>query len=182
MTLYVIRHGQTELNAQGVIQGTLDEELNAEGRRQAEALVPFFQDKTVDCIYSSPRKRAKQTADILNKRLQLPLHEDERLVERAFGALEGQPYSALQWDVSNDRPKFFLDDYCVLGAEPMQTMYSRIDHFLQALAGRPYQAVILVTHGGVAAYLTKRFSDTYPENAVSLNGEISQYFLEKAAL
>lgn len=182
MILYVIRHGQTDLNVRGVIQGTMDIALNEEGVRQAEALAPFFRDKTVNSIYTSPRKRAKQTAQILNSALELPLYEDERLVERAFGELEGQPYSVLNRDASSGMPMFFLDDYCKYGAEAMGEMQARIEQFLEDLSSRGHEAVIVVTHGGVAAYLAKRFSAAVPEHAVSLNGEITKYILEQTDL
>lgn len=180
MTLYVIRHGQTKLNADGVIQGWIDEPLNEQGRRQAEALAPFFLDKNIDCLICSPLKRAAETAAILNATLKLPLYEDERLKERSFGELEGCSYRELLWDESIDAPKFFLDEYCTRGAEPMQHMYGRIDDFLRELAMQTWKQVILVTHGGVASYLSKRFDEhALHEHQVIVNGEIWEYNLQK---
>jgi uncharacterized phosphatase len=91
MKIYVIRHGLTELNKKGIINGHLDDELSFEGREQAKMAAAHLP-KSIRHIYSSPLNRAKQTAEILNEELQLPLTFHDELKEVNFGILEGTPF------------------------------------------------------------------------------------------
>ena len=62
MKLYIIRHGQTDWNVQGRIQGRQDIPLNAAGRSQAQMLAKGMEKRPVTAIYSSPQLRAMETA------------------------------------------------------------------------------------------------------------------------
>jgi broad specificity phosphatase PhoE len=95
-TLVFIRHGQTDWNVQGRIQGQLDEPLNAEGVAQAQrlrALVaqgqPSVLPASFDVAYSSPLVRAWHTAEPLASQFGLPLRQEPALAERHFGELQG---------------------------------------------------------------------------------------------
>ena len=89
MKIYITRHGQTEWNALGKLQGRKDIELNEVGRKQAEMTRDKLKNEKVDLIISSSLKRAKQTAEIINKEFNVDILEDERLVERGYGDFEG---------------------------------------------------------------------------------------------
>ncbi|WP_239614185.1 histidine phosphatase family protein [Cohnella mopanensis] len=86
-----VRHGITEWNQLGKIQGVTDIPLSAEGLRQAGLLADRLKngDQRWTGIYSSDLQRARQTAEILAERLDLPLIQDVRIRERSFGAAEG---------------------------------------------------------------------------------------------
>ncbi len=65
-TLYLVRHGETEYNRRGIMQGGgIDSTLNATGREQARALARRFASADIDALYASTLRRATQTADIL---------------------------------------------------------------------------------------------------------------------
>ncbi len=87
-----IRHGRTEWNALGKIQGQTDIPLNEEGIRQARALAERLAADGMhwDGVVSSHLSRARETARIIAEKLEIPLLEpDERLQERYFGEIEG---------------------------------------------------------------------------------------------
>lgn len=91
MKIYVIRHGQTELNVKGLINGQLEDALTAEGMEQARNAAKSLP-STIKHLYVSPLNRARQTAEILNAELNLPITFHDELKEVNFGKLQGTPY------------------------------------------------------------------------------------------
>lgn len=92
MLLYFARHGESEDNAQGIIGGRRDSRLTARGIRQAEGLAAYIQSSGIrpDIAYTSPLKRAVETADIITNALSLPsAMRKTGLQERDFGAITG---------------------------------------------------------------------------------------------
>ena len=81
MELFLVRHGETDANADGIVQGWLDTDLNERGKSQAkEAAKEFNED--IDAIYSSDLRRAAQTANEFRKKYpNIPYFEDRRLRE-----------------------------------------------------------------------------------------------------
>ena len=73
MKLYVMRHGQTDWNVAGKIQGSTDIELNETGIKQAEATKEKLLGENIDVIISSPLKRARKTAEIIASGRDIPL-------------------------------------------------------------------------------------------------------------
>lgn len=89
-TLLVARHGQTDWNTAGRFQGQTDIPLNAEGRQQAEILAERLLRRPLGAIASSDLGRARETADIVARRLGVPVsHVDPALRERRYGVFEG---------------------------------------------------------------------------------------------
>ena len=84
--LVVWRHGQTDYNLQGRVQGVTDISLNAAGLAQAEAAAPIIAAYKPVKIIASPLERAQQTAQALAKLSGGKVASDERLIERSFGA------------------------------------------------------------------------------------------------
>ena len=87
--IYVIRHGQTEWNLAGRLQGGQDSPLTVQGKLQAKAAAISFGKTPPGRLLSSPLGRARKTAEIIAKALDIPIDEDERLAELRFGAAEG---------------------------------------------------------------------------------------------
>lgn len=88
--LTLIRHGQTDWNQGGRIQGHLDIPLNALGQQQAQCMGAALADSGIDAIYSSDLARAWDTAKALQARTQIALMPEPGLRERSFGRLQGQ--------------------------------------------------------------------------------------------
>ena len=89
MKLYVTRHGQTQWNQDNLICGVSDIELNENGIQQARQLASSLKEYSIDEIYSSPLIRARTTAEIVSKELQIPIMIDQRLFEQDYGIYEG---------------------------------------------------------------------------------------------
>lgn len=90
-TLYIIRHGETDLNSQGIIQGRgMNTDLNEKGRLQAEAFYRHYQHIPFDHVFTSTLKRTHQTVAsfIANK---IPWKQHSGLDELAWGVYEGKP-------------------------------------------------------------------------------------------
>lgn len=90
MYICVIRHGETDWNVNGRIQGRIDVPLNTNGRDQAEFCATALKFKKWDVIVSSTLKRAKETAEIIAQKLHIEdIYENEKLVERDYGKATG---------------------------------------------------------------------------------------------
>lgn len=91
MAEHFVRHGQTDWNLEHKIQGRVDIGLNSEGRAQAEAMRDQLASKQFDVIFSSPLRRAQETAEIIGEAHSgTPLVVASELTERNFGEYEGK--------------------------------------------------------------------------------------------
>ncbi|MFD0711173.1 histidine phosphatase family protein [Paenibacillus sp. GCM10027626] len=155
MRIGLIRHGRTDWNALGKIQGQTNISLNEEGRRQAEALAErLYREKDEqkwDAIVSSDLSRAAQTAEIIANRLEIPLLPAEaRLRERNFGIVEGT--------TEEERLSRWGKDWrqADVGQETDGQLRTRALSFINELAERyPQQNILVVTHGSLLAQLLK---------------------------
>ena len=91
-----IRHGQTDFNKEHRLQGALPVPLNDCGRLQSKLLAEHLRTVTIDALYSSPRQRARETAQIIAKILGKKVHEDERLGEIVFGDFESHTFAEVK--------------------------------------------------------------------------------------
>ena len=99
--IYVVRHGETDWNKNGICQGKTNISLNENGIAQAKVLKDKINVNLIDICYVSPLNRTIETAKIItNNKLDLII--DDRIVERGFGTLEGKPFNydatAKSWD------------------------------------------------------------------------------------
>lgn len=166
MRLLLVRHGETDWNAAGRIQGLTDIALNDAGRRQAERLYRRLHDRTIDAVYSSDLTRALETARIvagderLAGRRRVPLRAAGALREIAYGAWEGKTRAELE--EAGHGP--WLDawvrgEWCEApqGGEPREDVDRRVDHFLSAIFPRHVgETVLVVSHGGPLRLLIAR--------------------------
>lgn len=176
MLVGLIRHGLTDWNAAGRIQGQSDIPLNDEGRRQAVRLAERLkEDKGIrwDFVITSGLKRAEETGEIIANRLGIPVYEpDSRIMERSFGQAEG--LTALERE-----SKWGKDwDLQELGQEKIEAIRQRALSFLSDL-GERYgdQNVLVVSHGGLLAQL---FAALYQDQCTERIGNLSLTILEKS--
>ena len=140
--LYLVRHGQTELNVQNILQGWHDSPLTARGREQALATRTAFEVRgvTFDHVYSSPLGRARHTAELIaGEGCSIELIDDLR--EWHLGALEGTS--------NREMPPQPLGDYPVaFGGESEAQLRSRMVAALSRIMDRPqHNCVLVVSHG-----------------------------------
>ena len=91
--LFLVRHGRTDANAKGLLQGRLDLPLDAIGRKQATAMAAMIGD--VDEVISSSLVRATETAAFFGRDVEI----DDRWIEISYGEYEGVPTAAVPLDV-----------------------------------------------------------------------------------
>ncbi|MBP3304869.1 MAG: histidine phosphatase family protein [Oscillospiraceae bacterium] len=147
MSILITRHGQTDWNVEHRVQGQADIDLNETGRKQAEEVRERLLGESIDLIISSPLKRAKHTADAINRGRNIRILYDDRIAERNFGVLEGKrredfdfrEFWSYERNVQYER------------AEDIRTFFSRVYGFLEDI-GRTYggKNILLVAHGGVS--------------------------------
>ena len=135
-TLLLVRHGETDWNAEGRLQGHTDRPLSEFGRRQAERLAATLAAEKLDAIYASDLARARETAEIVGERLGLPIALEPDLREKDWGTWEGLTA------VERDRVEFV--------GESTQAHQERILGALRRIAERHPRdcRVLVVTHGG----------------------------------
>ncbi len=95
MLLYLLRHGETDWNVEQRIQGVSDTALNEVGVAQAEALACALRGCSIACVYTSPLRRARRTAEIVARALDAPLLEEAGIAELNQGELEGAAFRHL---------------------------------------------------------------------------------------
>ena len=98
LSLCLARHGETDWNAEGRIQGQLDIPLNAQGHRQAAALAAALAGQDFQALYSSDLMRARLTALPLAQAHRLPLQPLPEWRERHHGRMQGQTYEEMAHD------------------------------------------------------------------------------------
>lgn len=170
----LVRHGITDWNAQGKIQGWTDIPLNDTGRNQAALLAERLkkEDITFDAVVSSGLRRAEETGAILANALNIPLLGPEQgLVERAYGQVEGMTLE--------EREKRWGADWrqLDLGQERDEALGDRAVKTLESLALRREGGNLLaVTHG---SWLAQLFIALFGQMSRGHIGNLSYSILER---
>lgn len=152
--IVAIRHGETDWNANALIQGLQDIALNARGRWQARRAAQSIADaqEPVSAIYSSDLARARDTALAIGQRCGLPVVDEPRLRERGFGSFEGHSFDQLERLWPQDAARWRARDvtWAPPGGETLHTLAERIRTVTDVLARRHLgRLIVLVSHGGV---------------------------------
>lgn len=152
MELYVIRHGQTVWNAEGRLQGSIDIELNDNGRELAKETGVKLAGIHFDKVYSSPLKRAYDTAGLIMAGRDVPIICDERLREISFGCLEGHSVSEFFKDGCS-YANFFVNPAQYIppeGGETFEQVIARTGDFYREVivpAAENCERIMVVAHG-----------------------------------
>lgn len=134
--LLLVRHGETDWNADGRLQGQTDRPLSDFGRKQARRLADELAAEGFEAIYSSDLARARETAEIIGARLGLPVELDPDLREKDWGTWEGLTA------VERDRVEF--------AGESTEAHQERILRALRRISESHPDgtSILVVTHGG----------------------------------
>lgn len=175
MKLYIIRHGQTDWNVQGRIQGRQDIPLNAAGRSQAQMLAKGMEKRPVTAIYSSPQLRAMETAKALagNQGVEvIPLPE---LVEIGYGDWEGRTAS----DILTKERKLYEEWWqhpatvAPPGGETLNQVDARCKKAWERIKGGIKGDTAVVAHGGTLAHFIVHLLEGRPDAAEIVVGNAS---------
>lgn len=165
----IARHGETDWNAAGILQGWTDVPLNDGGRRKAREMAAAFAGAGFSAIWSSPLSRARETAEIIARALQLPAPVcHDGLKERNFGAIQGIPKlevgesnPILLQQILRRNPATVFD-----GGEPMDEFADRVLGAIMAIgAAHGGERVLVIIHGWVMDVVTRHI-DGRPRNAI----------------
>jgi len=151
--IVLVRHGETEWNAEGRIQGYLaDSPLTEIGRAQAQAVARRIAGESVDALYSSDAGRTRQTVAPIAEATRLPVVLDDRLRERNYGVFEGRTYAEVERDFPQAFERFGKHDphFAAEGGESALQFRDRVIEALERLARQAQRGrAVVVTHGGV---------------------------------
>ena len=158
----VVRHGETEWNVAGRVQGHEDSPLTARGLAQAEAIADRLARERFDALVASDLGRAHRTAAAIGARCGLEVRPDPRLRERSFGEGEGLGYDEIdrRWPDVFTRAGPTDPDLAIPGGESRRQFHERGRAAFSALAREHAgQRVAVVSHGGVVAALYRIVHD-----------------------
>ncbi len=150
--IVAVRHGETDWNVEGRVQGHIDIPLNATGRWQVARLAAALVDEGIAAIYTSDLSRALQTAQAVGEALSLPVVTDTRLRERAFGVFQALTLAEVQarWPADSRRWRQRDPDFAPEGGESLTAVSARCIGAVTALArAHAGQAIAVIAHGGV---------------------------------
>ena len=148
--IYLLRHGQTDYNLQGVVQGSgIDAPINATGRAQAEAFFRSYRDIPFDQLYHSALIRTRQSIQGFID-LGIPVEALPELNEISWGEYEGTPMTPeegeyyrmmlRQWQQGNL-------DYAIAGGESPNSVAERLHRAIQIILNGPGEIILVCMHG-----------------------------------
>lgn len=154
MLLYIIRHGETQWNVEGRLQGQSETHLNENGIRLAKVTAEGLRDIPFDLGITSPLERARMTAQIILGDRNVPLYEDDRIQELSFGSWEGLGCRKENYQIPSEHfDDFYKDPLHFQPAEDGETIMhlcERTREFYQELIRREeYQdkTILIASHG-----------------------------------
>lgn len=156
-TFYLVRHGETQWNKEGRLQGQKNSDLTSQGVAMVETLARTMQSLPVAAIYSSDLGRALQTAQILAKAHHLTVIESKEIRERTFGEYDGwlrqdfKEKTKELWKKFEKLPDHKKRNFSfATGYESDNQIVKRLENFLFTIAPRhKNQTVVVVTHGAI---------------------------------
>ena len=169
---YIFRHGQSTYNLQGRTQGRTDDSVLTElGKEQAKAIGQRLAGKGIEIIACSPLKRARQTAQLANEALNVPIVIEHDFNEIDVGLAEGLSRA----EIKEKFPEIFdawhttdrkFENVCYPGGETKKQARERIFAGLQKWAGLDYQNIAVSAHGIMLAQtlIALGYEASYVEN------------------
>ena len=185
MILYCIRHGETVFNAAGRIQGQSESDLSPLGHRQCQAVAESLREVPIDAIYSSPLRRALDSAQCIAAALHVEVQLDPRLMEINAGIFQGLCWSEIddRYPAEARRWKSHDPDYCIPQGESRRALMHRGREAFHAIRETGQQHVVIVSHGGLLGAALKALLEIPAErNPFALqNGSITRIDWEQEA-
>ncbi|APU71703.1 phosphoglycerate mutase [Companilactobacillus crustorum] len=157
--LYIVRHGETDTNYTGKINGSAtDLPLNETGKKQVEYLKKHININDFDEIYASPLKRALETAEILNQGVH-SVKTDSRLREINYGSWDGLSAAEVkaQHPDGFDENGYITENYTQYAkdGEPYESVFDRVQSFINDMSKKDNEKIMVVCHGFVTRSFAK---------------------------
>ena len=155
MEIYIVRHGETTWNKGKRLQGGKDIELNDYGRELAIKTGEGLKDTKIDLIYSSPLKRAYETATLIRGNRNIEILTDDRIKEISFGHFEGENFSELIKDENLTFKYFFKKPELYVASDDAETFEHLIERAGDFMKDKiepledKCERVMIVAHGAI---------------------------------
>lgn len=160
-TFYIVRHGQTNWNTQGRLQGQSNTLLNHIGKQQAREIAETLKNIHFDEIFSSDLDRAVQTTEIIAKERNLAVKTAKALREKNYGSYEGRDRKEVkkelkdlfdEWEkIENDEEKMDFKIYHD-GETDNEAVERFIRHLREIAIAYPGKTILIASHGGIMRY------------------------------
>ena len=177
-TIYFIRHGETDWNAERRMQGQWESDLTAQGRRQAEQNAETAARLGVDAVYASPLRRARHSAEALSRRAGLDIAFDDRLKEWDAGAWSGFLYEEVQAQWPEEWAAWRADmwGYRPPGCENFEDLVKRGGAFLDDVLSTDVEKTAVVSHGFIGRAMMSVLARLAPDDAMRLRTANDVFF------
>lgn len=160
MNMYIVRHGETDWNLKGLVQGRADNPLNTRGIQQAKAMGEVFNGHIFECVITSPLCRTKETAAYLcHKAIVKSQRTDERIIEKSFGICDGIPIA--------QRYERYPYGHAP-GEESFKVVRKRMSEAIREYASTYHDDILIVTHGCAIAALLKELDPAFEQQFIRL--------------
>jgi probable phosphoglycerate mutase len=172
--IWLARHGETDANAEGRVQGSIDSPLNERGREQALALAREAEPLGLRALYTSHLQRARETAAIVGAELGLEPSIDQRFAESWRGEWEGR----LIADIKREDPDAWAGSLAIdpafrfPGGESLEEHAARVEAALADVARGPLPALVICHGGTIRRVLASRRPEQLSDLAVP-NGSLT---------
>ena len=151
MKVYLVRHGETDWNKSGRMQGRMEVDLNLFGFKQSHLCAKRLKPIPFEMAFTSPQSRALQTAELILKHHNVHLETNPALQEIHLGKWEGMTWSEVKRqhrglidDMTKDRQTAKLH-----GGEAYEDVLKRAMSFIETISKLPFEHVLVVSHGGL---------------------------------
>ena len=154
--IYFVRHGQSEANKHGIIQGHAEFPLSDLGKIQAELAANWFAETKLNDIFSSDLQRARYTADAIGRRQNKDgsvVHSEPLVREVGLGPLEGKTRKQMAEQFPDMKSEALLTSG-IEGTETVEAITVRCEKLTKKLTALPSGNIAVVSHGGfISIYL-----------------------------
>lgn len=173
-TYYLVRHGEAENNVLGILSsrgGRKEYALTREGRADVERTAAFLKSEMPDFVVSSPILRTRETAEIIQRALDIPLSVDERLCETRFGQFEDSPaqrfydFVAEHGGRERDITEANIEGYMSIRERVRSFLRDTTEHFVN-------KKIVIVSHGD---FLQELYAELLEESLGAEQGERGWY-------
>lgn len=183
MELYILRHGETDLNKEHILQGiSLVSHLDGKGKEQVINAGKKLKNIKFDHIYSSDLLRTKETTDLILKELDyIPsVTYTDKLRERNHGDYEGHTWEYVRENINNEAFRSIIE--APPNGESLFDIKKRVDAFIEEIKNKYYsdEKILVVTHNGTIIMMFLCLLELGFENHKNFhfnNGSISQFHI-----